>query len=146
MSRRQVVPTSGHLGVRTFTVVERGLRLKKLCPLARLPGTGVDASASTPSVRANGAPQAGPRPRPEPAFGDTPTKADPGAIGGAHDASRSGYLLEPPRPRQASLGRGVRRVAREPAAHRSLGCGSRMDRSSPDTACGEWFERGLPSS
>jgi hypothetical protein len=28
--RRQVVPTSGHPGVRTFTVFERGLRLKKL--------------------------------------------------------------------------------------------------------------------
>jgi hypothetical protein len=51
VSRRQVVPTSGHLGVRTFTVVERGLRLKKLCPLARLPDTGVDASASTRSVQ-----------------------------------------------------------------------------------------------
>jgi hypothetical protein len=47
VSRRQVVPTSGHLGVDTFAVVERGLRLKKLCTLARLPDTGVDASAST---------------------------------------------------------------------------------------------------
>jgi hypothetical protein len=71
VSRRQV-PTSGISAVRTFAVVERGLRLKKLC----LPGTGVDASASTPSVRANGAPQAGPRPRPEPAFGGTAASSD----------------------------------------------------------------------
>jgi hypothetical protein len=33
----------------------------------------------------------------DPAFGDTPTKADPEAIGGVHDAARSGSIRTPDR-------------------------------------------------
>jgi hypothetical protein len=51
-------------------------------PERRVPGTLVPRQATFAWSRAS-----------EPAFGDTPTKADPGAIGGAHDASRSGSTM-----------------------------------------------------